>query len=93
MVGEAKKSRMVPTVKRKRCGSCGVVFLCKEGACWCDEIELDLAALEAIEKKYEDCLCETCLKAVAGNQVAGSDTLRASSPSANRLRTSRRLRH
>ncbi len=56
---------MAPKIKEKICESCGQLFLCEEGGCWCDAIDLSQTALETIHEKYKDCLCEACLKAIA----------------------------
>lgn len=54
----------------KTCESCGKVFVCQEGGCWCDELKLTHAMIGALRMKYQDCLCQECLKAVAASQGA-----------------------
>jgi|GEM_PF-784036 len=71
---------MIPKPKYKTCESCGATFLCQQGACWCDAVELRPDALERLQSEYRDCLCEACLKAVASQPLA-----------ARRARASRRV--
>ncbi len=54
--------------REKICESCGNVFLCNEGECWCEAVELGNAALRTMQQDYQDCLCETCLRAIATRQ-------------------------
>lgn len=49
-------------LKNKTCESCGTVFPCQPGSCWCDNVDLSDEALRKLEKEYKDCLCEKCLK-------------------------------
>lgn len=71
---------MIPKPKHKTCESCGATFLCQQGACWCDAVELRPDALERLQSEYSDCLCEACLKALASRSLA-----------ARRVRASRRV--
>jgi hypothetical protein len=52
--------------KVKTCESCGKVFVCRQGGCWCDALKLTHLTIEALRIKYQDCLCEECLKALPG---------------------------
>jgi len=56
--------------KKKICESCGREFLCYEGDCWCDGIEVKSAIARALRDQHQDCLCETCLKGIADGQRA-----------------------
>ncbi len=56
--------------RRKTCESCGREFLCYEGGCWCDAVKMSPAAAQALGKKFEDCLCEVCLRAFLPRQRA-----------------------
>jgi hypothetical protein len=46
------------------CESCGKDFPCgaKSGKCWCFEIDLEEETLSKLQKEFESCLCEDCLK-------------------------------
>jgi hypothetical protein len=62
------QSSKVP--QQKTCEKCGAKFDCHapSGPCWCDEIKLKTDTLASLRAKYNDCLCPTCLKAVAAAQ-------------------------
>jgi len=61
-----KDSRKKTPLRRrgKTCESCGQAFICNEGGCWCDALELAHPALAALRMQYRDCLCEECLKSI-----------------------------
>lgn len=48
-------------LQNKVCESCGAVFPCQPGNCWCDNVSLEPGALKKIEEKFKDCICEKCL--------------------------------
>jgi hypothetical protein len=59
--------------KEKRCSKCGAAFGCGGlPGCWCRDVTLDAAALAALRQAYADCLCPSCLKAVAAASNAAS---------------------
>ena len=60
---------MISRVKEKTCESCGQVFLCNQGDCWCDAIQLSPPALRALQDQFKECLCESCLRAMASRQT------------------------
>jgi Cysteine-rich CWC len=53
--------------ERKTCEACGQQFSCKAMAagCWCEEIHLTVEAREEISRRYQDCLCRSCLERFA----------------------------
>ena len=52
--------------KEKRCSKCGAAFDCGGLlGCWCRDVTLDAQTLAALKEKYADCLCPSCLKAMA----------------------------
>jgi hypothetical protein len=59
----------------KTCPRCGQAFECKANNpvyCDCARVQLTENALLAIECRYRDCLCLTCLTALAaGGSVEG----------------------
>jgi hypothetical protein len=57
-----------PKRQTKTCESCGQAFICNQGGCWCDALELAYPALEALRMKYRECLCEECLKFIVTSQ-------------------------
>jgi len=49
--------------KQKRCSKCGLAFECGGlFGCWCRDVKLDRATLDALKERYDDCLCPDCLK-------------------------------
>jgi hypothetical protein len=51
---------------QKICGHCSRSFSCKqETGCWCGSVKLDAAQLAWIKQTYDNCLCPSCLTAVA----------------------------
>lgn len=78
MSGNRKKTQMVPKPKLKTCEACGATFVCRQGACWCDAVELRPDALERLQSDYSDCLCEACLRAIASRHIAAPGATRAS---------------
>jgi hypothetical protein len=48
----------------KKCSKCETAFECssEKDGCWCEEVYIDLSALEAIKELYDNCLCPPCLK-------------------------------
>ena len=54
--------------KEKRCSKCGLAFDCGGlFGCWCRDVKLSEAQLAMLRKRYVDCLCPTCLKALAAD--------------------------
>ncbi len=51
----------------KICECCHQTFICNENKiinCHCSKITLSANAIEFINKKYKNCLCFNCLKAI-----------------------------
>ena len=62
---------MALLAKEKRCSKCGLAFDCGGlFGCWCRDVKLSEAQLATLRGKYVDCLCPTCLKAVAAGSPA-----------------------
>ena len=55
---------VVAVVRQKWCQSCGRMFGCCAGGCWCDDVPLTDAVRAELCERYEDCLCPTCLRNV-----------------------------
>ena len=54
------------------CAACGKEFGCAANACdttpsecWCFNVHLSAAAIEEVKSRYEGCLCNECLVALA----------------------------
>ena len=48
------------------CPRCGAKFTCsKSGKCWCYEVSVPDAVQDAVNKKYDTCLCPDCLNRVS----------------------------
>ncbi|HEY6160420.1 MAG TPA: cysteine-rich CWC family protein [Bacteroidia bacterium] len=49
---------------KKNCSKCGGSFDCcnETKGCWCENYSLDEGTLKELEEKFENCLCENCLK-------------------------------
>ena len=41
--------------------------------CWCENVQLDQKALDALKNEFDNCLCPTCLKAYE-KTIAGTIT-------------------
>jgi len=55
----------IQLIEPEICPRCGKSFECgKSGKCWCYEIDTKPFMLELINKKYESCLCRSCLEEV-----------------------------
>lgn len=57
----------MPQHEEKICPRCEAQFECKVGSinlCQCQTLSLDEAEMDYIRKKFEDCLCADCLKAL-----------------------------
>ena len=63
-IWKASPQKTSPRRRVKTCESCGKAFVCHQGGCWCDALKLAHPTLEALQMKYQDCLCEDCLKSV-----------------------------
>lgn len=52
----------------ERCEACGEQFGCGAdvGRCWCDQVDLDAAALARLRASFDRCLCPGCLRLAAG---------------------------
>ncbi|MDO8519830.1 MAG: cysteine-rich CWC family protein [Deltaproteobacteria bacterium] len=57
---DSKKEKGI--VGRKVCEACGEPFPCNPGNCWCDEVTVDEKTRQNLKAKFNDCLCEKCLK-------------------------------
>lgn len=54
--------------KEKRCSKCGVAFDCGGlFGCWCRDVKLTEKQLASLRQRYADCLCPTCLSAIAAS--------------------------
>lgn len=51
--------------KSSTCESCGVDFGCgaSQNSCWCFDLKLTDEAKDEVAKRFNDCLCPSCLKA------------------------------
>jgi len=57
---------MTLLAKEKRCEKCGATFDCGGlFGCWCRDVAIDLKTLAELRDKYADCLCPSCLHALA----------------------------
>jgi Cysteine-rich CWC len=54
----------------RRCEACGATFGCgaATGSCWCAEVDVTPATLEALREGYATCLCPACLSAAAAEE-------------------------
>lgn len=53
----------------KKCSRCGAAFSCRqEAGCWCASVRVGAALLAELRARYADCLCEVCLKELAGGK-------------------------
>ncbi|TAJ07831.1 MAG: hypothetical protein EPO61_11935 [Nitrospirae bacterium] len=60
---------------QKQCGACRQTFTCQQaGGCWCGTIKLDAAQLAWIKQTFANCLCPTCLAAVAAGTLSDRRT-------------------
>jgi hypothetical protein len=52
-------------MSEKKCSKCSETFTCKheETGCWCEQVELNMEALNYLKEHYDNCLCPVCLKA------------------------------
>jgi hypothetical protein len=56
---------------QKVCGHCHQPFLCQQaGGCWCGTVKLDAAQLAWLKQTFDNCLCPTCLTAVAAGRLS-----------------------
>jgi cysteine-rich CWC protein len=58
-------TKVLPVINRsQQCPACGEAFACEIGlqGCWCIEVKVSAAALEALRSKYKGCLCRSCLE-------------------------------
>lgn len=55
----------------KQCSKCGATFACSSEAkgCWCESLKLNPQTLSELRQRYDDCLCENCLRACAEAQT------------------------
>ncbi|MDQ3820676.1 MAG: cysteine-rich CWC family protein [Acidobacteriota bacterium] len=49
------------------CEACGASFVCGAGlaGCWCSEIKLSAETRAELQRRYERCLCRSCLESFA----------------------------
>ncbi len=64
------------TTRRHTCERCGAEFDCgaggEDGGCWCAALPFRMPMPEPGAKiPYADCLCRTCLEAVAEARASG----------------------
>jgi Cysteine-rich CWC len=60
-------AEIVRTDVEKKCSRCGGRFSCKqEAGCWCATVRIEPAKLAELRARYADCLCEACLRELAG---------------------------
>lgn len=60
--GEAVSVPAAPATTKK-CPCCGKPFTChQQEGCWCANVRLTSAALDASRARFADCLCEACLR-------------------------------
>ncbi len=53
-------------IKIKICPKCGISYECmNQGDCWCSNYEIPLYNRKILKSKYNNCLCEACLKEYA----------------------------
>jgi hypothetical protein len=51
----------------KKCPKCGKSFTCYgEKDCWCENYRINKKEMLVIIEKYNDCLCQECLKEFEG---------------------------
>ncbi len=58
----------------KQCERCGQAFECGLSRCWCKEVPVSDTQYDRIAKRYNDCLCRTCLAELTGNTVDSSSS-------------------
>ncbi|TKG94513.1 hypothetical protein EYV94_11220 [Puteibacter caeruleilacunae] len=49
----------------KTCPKCGAAFKCYnkgKKSCWCENYSLSSETLQLLRSKWDNCLCEECLK-------------------------------
>ena len=59
---------VIPSLKTPSvCESCGDEFTCGASlkGCWCMDLQLTDKSREELKKKFDDCLCPSCLKEFA----------------------------
>jgi len=55
----------------KKCSKCGSEFTCgnEKPGCWCEDLFLDIATLNELKEKYDNCLCPICLEEYSNKHV------------------------
>ena len=53
----------------KQCSKCKITFECtnEKKGCWCEDLIIDIATLNQLREKYNNCLCPNCLKGYASS--------------------------
>jgi hypothetical protein len=52
-----------PATTEKKCPCCGKPFTChQQQGCWCANMRLTSATLDALRARFADCLCEACIR-------------------------------
>ena len=70
---ETASAPTAPATTEKKCACCGKSFTCHEQeGCWCANVRLTSAALDALRARFADCLCEACLKNEVLKERSGS---------------------
>lgn len=59
----------------KQCERCGRAFECGLSRCWCKDVPVSDAQYDSIAKRYNDCVCPTCLAELTGNISAPSGSI------------------
>ncbi|MBA3900651.1 MAG: cysteine-rich CWC family protein [Bacteroidetes bacterium] len=55
---------------QKSCSKCSKAFDCNiQGGCWCNGYKISAETLKKLLLKYDNCLCEACLKEFASEEV------------------------
>ncbi|MGB0911398.1 MAG: cysteine-rich CWC family protein [Nitrospirales bacterium] len=63
----------------KTCERCRQNFICGLFGCWCRELPLTDLQYEEITKRYQECLCPTCLSELSGIPLS-PEVIQLSSP-------------
>ena len=61
---DSMSDQQTSVTTEKTCPRCAAVFECLSGGCWCNDVRLSAAKLESLQRKYDDCLCPTCLASI-----------------------------
>ncbi|MBI2270308.1 MAG: cysteine-rich CWC family protein [Bacteroidetes bacterium] len=58
----------------KKCVKCSQDFHCgaEKRGCWCERYNLSSSTLDKLRQQYDNCLCESCIRAYAMQQNAAN---------------------